>query len=111
MDAAPERHILRDDKEVAHEAAEFIVWLAEQAIRAGDILRVALSGGSTPRLLYETLSGPVFCKQVEWSSAEFYFSDERCVLPTHPDSNFRMVQEALFEPLGIPSRSSLSHAG
>ncbi len=101
MGAALERHILRDDKEVAHETAEFVVWLAEQAIKAGNIFRVALSGGSTPRQLYETLSGPVFRKQVEWSSAEFYFSDERCVPPTHPDSNFCMAQEALFGPLGI----------
>jgi 6-phosphogluconolactonase len=98
-----ERHILHDAPEVAREAAEFIVWLAEQTISSGGPFRIALSGGSTPRRLYETLSSPTFRKQVAWPSVEFYFGDERCVPPNHLESNFRMAQETLFEPLSISS--------
>ncbi len=61
---------------------------------------LCLSGGSTPRKTYDslaTLGGDV----VDWSKVWFYFGDERCVPPDHPDSNFRMASEALFAPLGI----------
>jgi 6-phosphogluconolactonase len=101
VEGALERRVLHDPKDVAHEAAEFFVWLAEQAARNGETFRVALSGGSTPRLLYETLAGPAFRNQANWSSVEYYFGDERAVPPTHTDSNFRMADEALFQPLTI----------
>jgi 6-phosphogluconolactonase len=96
-----ERRVLHDPGDVAHEAAEFFVWLAEQAARNGEIFRVALAGGSTPRLLYHTLSSAAFRDQVKWSSMEYFFGDERAVPPTHPDSNFRMAEETLFTPLAI----------
>lgn len=98
--AAPELRILTDENEVAREAAEFLAWLAEQAQSTGAPFRVALAGGSTPRRLYETLAGPVFRKQVDWSSVEFYFSDERCVPPAHSESNYRMAEETLLRPIG-----------
>jgi len=52
---------------------------------------ICLSGGGTPRSVYEALAGAPF----DWSVAEVFFGDERCVPPTHADSNFRMVSEAL----------------
>ena len=103
MGSVTERRIFHNEQEVAHEAAEFIVWLAEQSMEADGAFRVALSGGSTPKRLYQTLSGPLFRKQIDWSVVEFYFGDERGVPPTHPESNFRMAQEALFKSLSIAS--------
>ncbi|HJU04152.1 MAG TPA: 6-phosphogluconolactonase, partial [Nitrospiraceae bacterium] len=102
MEGTLERRILHSPEDVAHEAAEFIVWLAEQAARNGETFRVALAGGSTPRLLYQTLSGSIFRNQVNWPSLEYYFGDERAVEPTHLDSNFRMADETLLTPLAIP---------
>ncbi len=52
---------------------------------------VALAGGSTPQALYERLAT---CKY-PWPETEVFFGDERCVPPDHPDSNYRMAQEAL----------------
>lgn len=52
---------------------------------------VALAGGSTPRRLYERLVTCAF----PWSETELFFTDERCVPPDHPDSNYRMADEAL----------------
>ncbi|MGH7230175.1 MAG: 6-phosphogluconolactonase [Nitrospiraceae bacterium] len=103
MGGPAERRILQDEREVAHEAAEFVVWLAEQTLTTGRTFRVALSGGSTPKLLYEALARPDFRKHVDWPSVEFYFGDERCVPPTDADSNFRMAEQALFRPLAIRS--------
>jgi len=52
---------------------------------------VALAGGATPRSLYERLAG----REFPWSETEVFFSDERCVSPDHPASNYRMTNEAL----------------
>jgi 6-phosphogluconolactonase len=52
---------------------------------------VALAGGSTPRPLYEHLAKCSF----PWQETEVFFGDERCVPPDHPDSNYRMANEAL----------------
>ena len=55
---------------------------------------VALSGGSTPKQLYRALA---MSPLIDWSRVELFFGDERAVPPTHPDSNFRMVKEALLD--------------
>lgn len=52
---------------------------------------LALAGGSTPERLYRHLATCVF----PWSETEIFFGDERCVPPNHPDSNYRMANEAL----------------
>ncbi len=53
---------------------------------------IAVSGGSTPRPTYARLAAS---KRIHWPSVDVYFADERCVPPTHDDSNYRMVREAL----------------
>jgi 6-phosphogluconolactonase len=50
-----------------------------------------LAGGSTPRPLYERLARTSY----QWDQVDVFFSDERCVAPSHPDSNFGMVDRAL----------------
>ncbi len=101
MSAAPEIRIMTDNKELAYEAAELFVWLGEQAVAANGRFQVALSGGTTPKELYAALAGPDFSTKLAWSRVDFYFGDERCVLPDHPDSNFGMANETLFRPLKI----------
>jgi 6-phosphogluconolactonase len=59
---------------------------------------VALSGGSTPRPVYERLARAEY----PWTDVDVFFGDERCVPPDHPASNFRMANEALLEI--IPAR-------
>jgi 6-phosphogluconolactonase len=71
----------------AGEAAERLA----DAARAGGHL--VLSGGSTPRAAYERAAS----KDVDWSSATFWFGDDRCVPPDHEHSNYRMAKEALID--------------
>ncbi len=98
---APELRILHDSTELANEAAELFAWLGTQAIEQGGLFRVVLSGGSTPRLLYAALASGTFSGQLDWKRVEFYFGDERCVPPDHPESNFKMAEEAFLGPLKI----------
>ncbi len=65
---------------------------------------MALSGGSTPRLLNERLTRAPFRGGVDWTRIRFFFGDERCVPPDSGRSNYRMAAETLFTPLGIPDR-------
>ena len=96
-----ELRILENGDELAREAADFVVWAGEQALKSAGTFRLALSGGSTPKALYALLAGPGFARRFDWSRAAIFFGDERCVPPDHADSNFRMANEALFKPLKL----------
>ena len=79
-------------------------WIAD---RLGEIVAqqgrctVALAGGETPRSIYKLLATPAIGRRVEWQKTVFYFGDERCVPPDHPDSNYRMARESLFSIVPI----------
>lgn len=101
MSVAPEIRIMTDGQELAYEAAELFLWFGEQAMATTGRCRVALSGGTTPKALHATLAGLDFSTKLAWPRVDFYFGDERCVPPDHPDSNFGMANETLFRPLKI----------
>jgi 6-phosphogluconolactonase len=95
--------ICADSKELARVAAEHFVAQSGEAIAQRGSFTVALSGGSTPKLLFELLaeSNEPYREQIEWSSIHFFWSDERHVPPDHPDSNYRMANEALLSRVPI----------
>ena len=78
--------IFADPTELARGAAELFV--AEQPET------VALSGGSTPKLMFQMLADQ-FRDDVPWDKIHFFWSDERHVPPDDPESNYRMANEAL----------------
>lgn len=91
--------VLADASAVASAVAERIVELSRAP---GDApVTIALSGGSTPKRLYETLASPLLHHQVDWQRLELFFGDERSVPPDHADSNYGMVEKALLAK--IPS--------
>ena len=85
----------------ANRAAGFIHSLSEQAIHARGRFLIALSGGSTPKMLYRMLVSDEWKGKFDWPHILFLFGDERCVPPDHSDSNFRMAHVELFQPLRI----------
>ena len=98
----PETKICRDAEELARQAAEQFVALAQEAIARSGRFAAALSGGSTPKALYSLLASREFQPRVEWPRVHLFWSDERCVPPDHPDSNFRMVRQTLLAGIQIP---------
>src|SRR5215213_8079449 len=78
--------IFADPAELARAAAAYFVARRPET--------VALSGGSTPKLMYQILADQ-FRDEVPWPSIHFFWSDERHVPPDHPESNYRMANEAL----------------
>jgi 6-phosphogluconolactonase len=89
--------VFNNPAEVARAAAELFVAECRQAVARSNRFAVALSGGSTPKTLYELLANPneAFREQIAWDKTYFFFTDERNVPPVHPDSNYRMVYEAM----------------
>jgi 6-phosphogluconolactonase len=84
-------------------AADEFVRCAREALAARDRFTVALSGGSTPRRLYQLLAAKSFRSQVDWNRVEVFWGDERCVPPDHADSNYHMAREAMLSHLSIPA--------
>ena len=85
--------IFADPKELARGAAEYFVARRPKT--------VALSGGSTPKLMYQMLADQ-FRDEVQWSNTHFFWSDERHVPPDHADCNYRMANEALLAHVPVP---------
>lgn len=102
-DRKPEIVVLPDRAALAREAASRFVVIAHQAITGHGRFAVALSGGSTPRDLYQLLATIEFSSRVDWHHTHLFWGDERSVPPDHPDSNFRMANEALISRIGIPA--------
>lgn len=94
--------VLPDPAGVADAAAEHVLQLARGAVSATGVFSMALAGGNTPRLLYQKLAFEPLMNQMPWANVHVYFGDERCVPPTHPDSNFRMASETLLDLVPIP---------
>jgi 6-phosphogluconolactonase len=90
-----------DGDSLARTAAEHFVTLAAEAINARGWFIVALSGGLTPRAAYSLLASDEFAARVDWSHVYVFWSDERCVPPDHPDSNYRMAREAWLDKVPI----------
>jgi 6-phosphogluconolactonase len=86
-------------------AAEKFVEIGRQAIDKSGQFTVALSGGSSPKALLQMLSSEGFKDKIDWSRTFFFFGDERNVLPDDDESNFRMANENLFEPLKISDQN------
>ncbi len=102
--ANPGREILvcPDPEAVASEGARTFVRLAREAIQERGRFAVALSGGSTPRRLFEILATPEFKAQLDWEHVHLFWGDERYVPSDDPKSNFRMTLETLLSQVAIP---------
>jgi len=98
----PEIRVFADPAGVAREAASRVVKAAREAIDQHGRFSVVLSGGSTPRMLYELLASDEFRDQIDWTHTLVYFGDERTVPPDHPDSNYRLASESLLKRVPIP---------
>jgi 6-phosphogluconolactonase len=92
---------LANSEAVARAAAEAFVASARAAQAAGHDFHVALSGGSTPRRFHALLAASPLREQVDWSRVQFFWGDERCVPPDHPDSNYRMARETLLDAVPV----------
>ncbi len=89
-------------EEMARAGAVAFVESAARAVAERGRFTVALSGGSTPRGLYERLAQKEIASSVPWEKVFVFFTDERCVPAHHKDSNFKMAAETLLWHVPVP---------
>jgi len=90
---------------LSREAAARFQRLAVQSIASAGRYSVALSGGSTPLVLYRLLAEPPFRGAIDWVGVHLFWGDERFVPPDHPDNNYRAALEALVRRVPIPTEN------
>jgi len=92
-----------DPAALAWHAAKHLVELAEEAVAARGRVRIAVSGGSTPKVTFGLLADPAhpFLTRMPWSQLDLFFVDERTVPPDHAESNYRMTREALLDHVNL----------
>ena len=91
-----------DAESLARRAAARIAEVARESIEARGLFTISLSGGSTPRRVYELLAGEEFRESIAWPNVHIFFGDERMVPPDNAESNYRMASEALLSHVNIP---------
>ncbi len=95
-----ELHVFPTKQKAAEEAAAFVLGRLEAALEDARVTTLAVSGGSTPKLMFEAMTAHEF----PWKKLRLFFVDERPVGPGHADSNFTMADEALCQPLKLRDR-------
>ena len=90
MKKEPEVFTFASPENLARFLAEKVLNLIKDAVIAGSEFHIALSGGSTPRVLFEIIADNYSDPGI-WDQVRFYWADERCVPPDHPESNYRMA--------------------
>ena len=88
--------------ELAEKYADEMVYMINESTKQKEAFTIALSGGSTPELLFTVLSG-YSAKSVSWQNVHFFWGDERCVSPDNTESNYGMTFRKLLNKIKIPS--------
>lgn len=101
--AAAMVEVFNDAAELNRAAAELFARTAGEAIAARGVFHVVLSGGETPRPLYELLASEPYRNRIDWGKVHVYWSDERFVPPSDLRSNEGMARRALLEQVPIPA--------
>lgn len=92
---------------LSHAVANLIVTESNKAVRQKGYFTIALSGGSTPKLLFELLAQAPYKNNISWKKVIIAFGDERFVSLTNNESNYKMANEALLKHVGIPKKNIL----
>ena len=92
--------ISKTKQEVAVDFSRYLSLL----IANRETIHIALSGGSTPKIVFDELAAN-FQEDIDWGKVYLYWGDERCVVPTDNESNYKMTVEHLISKIDIPEEN------
>jgi 6-phosphogluconolactonase len=95
--------VAKDPVKVASFVAEEVTKLSQDFVKMNGLFSLALSGGSTPKRLYELLGKDPYSLMIPWEFVHLFWVDERCVLPDSTESNYQIINKTLLKQLKIPS--------
>lgn len=84
--------------------AEEFAYMLQEMSDTGDKIHVALSGGSTPKVIFDYISEELG-EEILWDNIKFYWGDERCVPPTDSESNYKMTVDHLLSKIDMPEEN------
>jgi 6-phosphogluconolactonase len=90
-----------DPPSAAEACAHHVISVLDEVLAGREFATFAVSGGSTPRFLFQKLAATRFA----WDRVHIFWVDERCVPPTDPASNYKLTEENLIRPAHIPHRN------
>ena len=92
-------------EQVTQTAAELFARTVTTAVQLRGHARVAISGGSTPRAMFELLAdvSHAFTQAIPWDKLQLFWVDERCVPPDNPESNYGMTKAAMLDRIALPA--------
>jgi 6-phosphogluconolactonase len=90
-----------DAAQAAEACAHHVIAVIEERLAGQEYMSLAVSGGSTPKPLFEQLAH----SKISWDRVHLFWVDERCVPPTDDASNFKMTEEKLIRPASIPQQN------
>lgn len=95
-----------DAEALARRAAHHFVEMVSEAAEANGRVRIAISGGSTPKAAFQLLADPnqPWRQRMPWEALDIFWVDERTVPPDHPESNYRMTREALLDHVPLQAQ-------
>ncbi|MBC7536016.1 MAG: 6-phosphogluconolactonase [Ferruginibacter sp.] len=99
------KYIFKDAETVCIAAADYIVELSKKTISKKGKFTIALSGGNTPRKLYELLAQPAYSSLLEWKNIFVFWGDERYVPLSDENNNSHMAFAALLNNIPIPAEN------
>ena len=94
--------VAKDPEALARRGAQ---WITDLAVGSRDRFAICLSGGSTPRRLYQLLAERPFCDVLPWDRIHWFWGDERFVPWDHPESNYGMVHTAMLARAPVPAQN------
>jgi 6-phosphogluconolactonase len=100
--------VAKDPEALAQRGAE---WVADLAANSRGDFAICLSGGSTPRRLYQLLAEPPYRDALPWDRVHWFWGDERFVAWDHPDSNYGMVWKAMLSRAPVAPQNIHGIAG
>jgi 6-phosphogluconolactonase len=98
-------HIHKNVDELSEELAKWIVALIDQTLQSKDCFTIALSGGNTPRSLYEKLAKGPYIKKIPWKKMHFFWGDERAVPFSDERNNAKMAFDTLLNKVDVPAEN------
>jgi 6-phosphogluconolactonase len=101
----PDIRVFADLAALSRAAVDLVLQEARKAVASRGRFSLALSGGSTPRMLYSLLAEHPWRETMPWRLAHVFWADERCVPPVHPDSNYRLAAQAFLTRVSLPAEN------
>jgi 6-phosphogluconolactonase len=98
----PSTEVFPDTETLSWAASERIADLLVKTIHDKTRATLVLTGGKTPKPIYEMLASPFYSDPIDWKRVHIFWGDERCVPPENPDSNFGMARSALISKIDVP---------